>query len=86
MKLIEEDISNDVNLSLKPGGLLSLGTGLKLNRPANEGGVSDMVKQQAGDEVGEDEIRFQSKYKTCFEMFVFSKLDKEILRLNLIKY
>ena len=44
----------------------------------------------AGDEGGEDEISgkldFQSKYKTCFEMFVFSKLDKEILRLNLIKY
>ena len=47
---MEEDISNPVNRSLKPGGLLSVGTGLKLNGPAKEGGVSDMLKQLAGEE------------------------------------
>ena len=29
---------------------MSVGTGLKLNGPAKEGGVSDMLKQLAGEE------------------------------------
>ena len=59
-KLIEEEISNAVNRSWKAAGLLSVGTDLKLNRPAKEGGVSVMLIQQAEEERPVVEVPLES--------------------------